>query len=109
MPVQNPIIPADSKDLYAKILPTKRNEEGNSTVVAEIKAHLGKSGHATYEQTIDDTREVGLATKCIVFLIRGTFEIGSDIVSKNGVGYPVDDEKILRLQRRTAVVIINTN
>lgn len=56
---------------------------------------LGKSGQGTYEQTIDDAREVALPAKCMVFLIRGAFEVGGNTKSRNGLGYPVDDETIL--------------
>jgi len=107
MPVQSPIKPADSEGLRAKILATKPYQEG--IILAEVKAHLDISGNATYEQTIDDTREVALGGKCIVFLIRGSFEVGGCTISRNGLGHPVYDEKGLQLQQHTALVIIDTN
>ena len=52
---------------------------------------------------------MSLPAKCMVFLIRGAFEVGGKTISRNGLGHPVDDEKTLWLQRHTAIVIINEN
>ncbi|CAG8980094.1 hypothetical protein HYALB_00012560 [Hymenoscyphus albidus] len=107
MPIQNPIEPVDSEGLRTKILATKPGQE--KVILTEVKNHLEKSGYATYQQTIEETREVGLTGKCIVFLIRGAFEVGGNTISSNGLGHPVHDEKTLRLQQNTVIVIINTN
>lgn len=48
----------------------------------------------------------------MVFLIRGAFKVGKvgevRIVGV-GLGYPLEDERYLWLEKNTAVVIIDTN
>ncbi|KFY28423.1 hypothetical protein V493_02939 [Pseudogymnoascus sp. VKM F-4281 (FW-2241)] len=111
MPVsKSPITPQESTELRSKILATKPGKEGLNVIFTQVKAHLGQSGFATYEQTIEDTREVPLTTpKCIVFLIRGAFKVGEDKIDGDGLGHVVEKEKSLQLLENTAVVIINTN
>jgi hypothetical protein len=70
---------------------------------------LGESGYATYEQATTDTRDVALTGKCIVFLIRGAFEVGEEKIHGNGLAYPIEDESSIRLQQKTVVVIIKKN
>ncbi|KAJ8067030.1 hypothetical protein OCU04_004410 [Sclerotinia nivalis] len=107
MPIQSPIKPEDSEGLRSKILATKPGQEG--IIIADVKSHLGESGYATYEQATIDTRDVALTGKCIVFLIRGTFEVGEENIHRNGLAYPVEDEGSIRLQQKTVVVIIKKN
>ncbi|KFY32028.1 hypothetical protein V493_00582 [Pseudogymnoascus sp. VKM F-4281 (FW-2241)] len=111
MPVKSSVTPQNSAVLRSKIesIATKPSQEGLNIIFAEIKAHLGQSGYATYEQTKEDTRAVALAAKCIVFLISGAFEVGGEKIDQDGLGHLVEDEVSLRLQQNTVVVIINTN
>ncbi|KFY52547.1 hypothetical protein V496_08371 [Pseudogymnoascus sp. VKM F-4515 (FW-2607)] len=97
MPVKSPVKPERSEELKAKLLDIKSSKDGYSkeglyAVMAAVKIHLNLSGHASYEQTIDDQRQVGETE-----------------INANGLGYPVEDEDFLLLKQNTSVVIINTN
>ncbi|KFY82452.1 hypothetical protein V498_08583 [Pseudogymnoascus sp. VKM F-4517 (FW-2822)] len=110
MPVKSPVKPKDKDVLRSKILAAEPSDEGLRVIMAAVKYHLDLTGYATYEQTIeDDTREVGLKyPKCMVFLIRGAFEIRGTLIQQDGLGHPVEDEDSLQLLENTAVVIIST-
>ena len=45
----------------------------------------------------------------MVFLIRGAFEVGEVRIVGVGLGHPLENERFLRLEKNTAVVIIDTN
>ncbi|OBT92534.2 hypothetical protein VE01_09462 [Pseudogymnoascus verrucosus] len=111
MPVsKTPITPKKSTELRSKIEATKPDQKGLNVIFAEVKAQLGLSGFATSERTEEDTREVRLTTaKCVVFLIKGAFEVGGDRVDGDGLGHSVENEDSLQLLQNTTVVIINTN
>ena len=47
------------------------------------------------------------ATKCVIFLIIGKFNVGSEVVTTGGEGHVVENEDTITLQSSTAVVIIN--
>ncbi|KAM3064718.1 hypothetical protein ACMFMG_010638 [Clarireedia jacksonii] len=104
MPVQSPVKPEDSEGLRSKILATKPGQEG--IIIADVKSHLSESGYGTYQQATTDARDVALTGKCIVFLIRGTFEVGEENIYGAGLAYLVEDEGSIRLQPYTVVVII---
>lgn len=128
MPVESPVKPKDKDALRSKILAAEPSDEGLRVIMAAVKHHVSSSyehrssyantlllqldltGYATYEQTIeDDTRKVDLKyPKCIVFLIRGAFEIRGTLIQQDGLGYLVENEDSLQLMENTAVVIIST-
>ncbi|KFY96890.1 hypothetical protein V498_02401 [Pseudogymnoascus sp. VKM F-4517 (FW-2822)] len=115
MPVKDPVKPRDGGKLYARLLAID-SEEGNSrdgvhAVMAEVKSHLNQSGHASFHKTKEnEMRQVALTTsKCIVFLIKGTFKAGEVTIDANGLGHPVEDEGFIKLEEKTHVVIITTN
>lgn len=47
------------------------------------------------------------ATKCIIFLLGGQFKVGEELVTERGIGYTVENENMIQLQRYTIVVIID--
>lgn len=61
-------------------------------------------------------QEIRLRGKCIVYLIQGSFELGAElvdvdahVVDREGFGYAIEGEELIRLRRQTAVVIIYVN
>jgi len=108
MPVTVPgIIPKQQKELNDKINATIPGVE-EYIILADVQSHLGRRGHAVYQQTQQDIADVHLtATKCIIFLIGGKFKVGEKLVTGLGEGYLVENEKTIQLQTYTVVVIID--
>ena len=122
MPVKESIKPKDPKDLRQKIVSTKPGQE--KTILQDVQTHvsigqksprifadyvqLGKRGSASYQQTEEGTRDVELmASKCIIFLITGEFQVRGIDITTAGEGHIVEDESTIQLQPYTAVAIIN--
>lgn len=104
MPVTDKFIPKESEALKEKI----RSNPEDPSIPEQVKAHLEKSGHAVYAYSLRNPKDVQLSSvKCIIFLIGGVFEVGEERCTIQGIGYLVEKEAEIQLQKNTIVVIID--
>ncbi|KAL5313248.1 hypothetical protein ACEPPN_018981 [Leptodophora sp. 'Broadleaf-Isolate-01'] len=107
MPVGTSIRPRDLRELNDKVLKTIPGKE-EYLILEYVQSHLGIRGHAVYDQARENIKDVNLsATKCIIFLLGGQFKVGEELVTERGIGYTVENENMIQLQRYTIVVIID--
>ncbi len=67
-----------------------------------------EGGFAVYQQSPYGARDVKLtAEKCVVFLIRGKFQVDGRNDYEKGQAHVVENEKTIQLEQGTAVVIIS--
>jgi hypothetical protein len=67
---------------------------------------LNESGAGTYKETIDDPCDIPIPKTCVVFLIIGAFEVDGNVCRDRYKAYQIVGEESLRLQKTTALVVI---
>jgi len=122
MPITVSFDPQNLPELQKKLIATNYKPGQEEYICQQVQSHLNKWGDPAYLQSPTKIEKFSLpAKKCIVFLIRGNFSVGSpsseadggdtnwESVSTEWQGQLVENESTLRLQKETAVVIIELN
>ncbi|KAE8453621.1 hypothetical protein EG329_009132 [Mollisiaceae sp. DMI_Dod_QoI] len=113
MPVVKKLEPNDADILTERIFSCNPDEESD-VVIGAVREHIDEWGTmALFKSNPKGKQEVILQGKCIVYLIQGAFELGAElidvdkhVVDKEGFGYAIEGEELIRLRKQTAVVII---
>jgi len=122
MPIIGSFDPENLSELKEKLIATNDKPDQEEYICEQVQAHLDKFGVPAYDQAITKIKDAPLtARKCIVFLIKGEFLVGTPSsktdggdtswtsVSTEWQAQLVENESTLRLQKNTAVVIIELN
>lgn len=116
MPVVKRIEPLDADILTQRVFACNPDKESD-VVIDAVREHIDEWGYeAIFRSNPKGKEEIRLRGKCIIYLIQGSFELGAElvdvdahVVDREGFGYAIEGEELIRLRRQTAVVIIYVN